>query len=178
MTLSPRIRAENLHVLMSRLISIVGDDDVYRHTFYQPDPLFSDILATSWGKLRSDRWLQECGEGRHRLTPIGWGRCLEATGKLDDGAPTEDATTTERLQRVAAKAKAAVKAVNYERDVTMDLREFATVANVPPGWLFNVIGTTLLLLRFKYPLRHWELPWIVEGRLFRIPAVFGHPVNG
>jgi hypothetical protein len=177
MTLSPQARADNLQLLMTKLISIVGDDDVSKHVFQQGDRQFTDILATSWGKLRKDHWLQDLGDGRHKLTPIGWGRCLEATGKLEGGAPTEDLATTERLKRVAATAKAAVKAVNYERDVNMDFGEFVAAARVPPGWLFNAIGTTLLLLRFKYPLRHWELPWIVEGRLFRIPAVFGHPVS-
>jgi hypothetical protein len=169
-TLSPEILIENRRLLMGRLVDVVGDDRVDQHTFNPEDARFQDILATSWGHLRINRYTARPNGPNDRycrLTEIGWSRSIEETGRL------EDPEVTRRCGRLAATLKGYVEAVEYRDDQNVEFDQLVADSQLPPGWLENAITGQLLTLKFKHPVRYWEVRWIVRGSLLRVPAVFG-----
>lgn len=146
MTISYDDQIANRRMLMSRLVTTIGDDDVYAHTFNPDSVAFRDILATSWAHMRINRYPTTAkgpNERCCRLTEIGWSRSIEETGGL------EDPELTRRCGVLAATFKGYVEANQYADDQNVELEQVAMDSGLPRGWLVNAITGQLLTLKFN-----------------------------
>jgi hypothetical protein len=159
MTLSERDRLANLEAALSLMMEEVGDKAIDVTLFDPKAATFGGIYQTTWKDLERRRWVEGHRE-KYRLTGRGWIRALQRLGTQ----------FVERLRRLAGTLKYYVKGRN--NDEVVALSEVARDANLPEGWVFNVIEVNLLD-KLSRKFRASGATWSEKGRLVLIPCDFG-----
>jgi hypothetical protein len=130
-------------------------------------PQFQPILATTWKALEDASYVLLTTTWHFQLTPLGWIKALEATGKLCDDRMKKDlglisASLKDRLERTEGPARVGTD-------------EIVNETGLPQYWVVNVIHSHLI----AHCLRKKDADW-AEGdgmeSLIEVPIDFGHPL--
>jgi hypothetical protein len=133
---------------------------------YQKDlPQFQPILATTWKALADDCYVRLTTIWHFKLTPQGWVKALEVTGKLCD----------EQMKNDLGKLSAALKD-HLERtkgSALVGTHEIVTETGLPHYWVVNAIHSHLIEHCLKMKDADWAPDDEMES-LIEVPIDFGH----
>jgi hypothetical protein len=164
MTISVEKRKAAMERVLVRLAEMFWDAP--RGQFGDADLVGTSPLETTIAEMIGQGYVEETmfesNPQPYLLTQSGWYAALHIAGKLDS-----DEFDTRRGQLCAA-LKDAVKGRRDE--AILDCREVARQANLPEGWVLNVLeGQTLYVV--DMPKRRYWLRF-EDGFVF-VPATFG-----
>ena len=166
MTISTQARRRDFLRTLDAMVAAVGDRAVVHVFFTSGQTPVETTLPTTWDELLQRGMVSDqsglSGPGKYELTPQGWadGLLTLPPADLDD-----------RCGRLAAAIKLLVK--SRDRDESTVLKELATSAGLPDGWVWNAVQGGLLDRRF--PGRGFRLRGFEDGIVchLRVPRAFG-----
>lgn len=149
-------------------LRIIGDhcgNAAIGELYEKDSPHFRPILATTWKALADDHDLSLPTIWHFQLTPSGWIKTLEATGKLCDHQMKKD------LGSLCTALKA-----RLERTVEPALvgtHEIVSETGLPFYWVVNAINSHLI----KHCLHRKDADWAPDDEMesvIEVPIDFGH----
>ena len=149
MTHSNEKRLQNCKDALEIMLRVLGDDAVGETVFNPEDKEFENIIPTTWTELCDDKWVEKTEAPRHyRLTGIGWLQALRITDQF------REKEFGERLSGTFASMKSYVK--DRKEPAVVKRGELAKRADVPEGWLINVIDSRLIEEVHGRKGPHWD----------------------
>ncbi len=133
---------------------------------YEKDsPHYQPILTTTWKALADDDYVRFTTIWHFQITPSGWIKTLEATGKLCDEQMKRDlgtisAALKERLERTRGPA-------------LVGTDEIVSETGLPRYWVVNAIRSHLI----KHCQNRKDADWAPDDKmesLIEVPIDFGH----
>src|ERR1700683_3078185 len=95
---------------------------------YEKDgPKFQPILATTWKALADDHYVRLTTSWHFQITPSGWIKALEPTGKLCDGETKKD------LGKICAALKGRLE--RTKGPALVGTHEIVSEKNLPHYWV-------------------------------------------
>jgi hypothetical protein len=135
---------------------------------YEKDlPQFQPILCTTWKALKDASYVRLTTIWHFQLTPFGWIKAIETTGKLCDDKMKKDlglisASLKDRVERTRGPA-------------LVGAHEIVNETGLPYYWVVNVIHSHLI----AHCLRRKDADWAEGDRmesLIEVSIDFGHPL--
>lgn len=130
-------------------------------------PQFQPIICTTWKALEDRSYVRLATMWHFQLTPRGWIKVLEATGKLRDDKMRED------LGQVSRRLKDRLE--RTQGPALVATHEIVDQTGLSHCWVVNVIQSHLI----AHCLRKKDADW-AEGdnmqSLIEVPIDFGHPI--
>jgi hypothetical protein len=161
MTISAEARRKQEEELIAKLTNLLGDEVLIGMLFHESS--FPDILNTTWYSLYNRGILdhsKERGTDGFYLTPRGWLIGLDLTGRINESE------FLDRVGRLCAAVKKHVK--DRREDALVYARDLEAEANLPFGWLANMISANVIEERFGRTGPHWA-----KGLFIQIPVDVG-----
>jgi hypothetical protein len=164
MSLSNEERKDQIRRLLIQLVDAVGDDKYFLEVMVEPsEDAYAHFVTTTWTQLAAKGYLHDEG-GAYELTPRGWLKGMELSGRLAS-APIRDRATA-----LAKALKASVKGRENHYDELVDDHAIAAETGIPIGWIENALYSNLLNAVFP----HSDLTVRNDGRCtFYVPPSFG-----
>lgn len=169
MSLSDARRIEAKAAVLAALAELLGDRAIFETHFKIAHEAFKDIPVTTWRELLDEGLVESkntLGEQRVSLTPYGWLRGIELSGRI------ENAETRDRCVRLIRGLKKVVKGRSSTMDRLARLDGLATEIGVPWGWVYNALKADLLSVVF--PHDSWDARLDLRSPAYiRVSPTFG-----
>jgi len=165
MSLSNKQRLDNADLALSKFLK-AADGKWFIHAFFNgEDPVFSDILSTTWDELRRRHYIAPALVNSFVLTGYGWRIALEKADKKKE--------FTEQLGRLCASLKKRID--GRTQQAFTNVEDLARETGLDDYFIRNVIDSDLI--------RHWlnrhSAKWAdprSPGNLIIVPIGFGHTI--
>ena len=164
MSLSKAERHENIQDTLRIALSYLGDNAISGKWLDASDPVFGNVLPTTWKHLADTRHAVEHRTSTslsYELTGLGWRRALEVSGEI------QKPEFKERLGKLCAAFKDTLK--DRQNQAYPILRGFAEHTGIPEQFIFNVVESRIIEYCFKQHGVAWQTP----GAVIRIPIDVG-----
>jgi hypothetical protein len=136
--------------------------------YTKDQPHFQPILDNTWEALADDGYICVVSNWHFKLTPSGWIKALEATGKFCDEQMKRD------LGILSARLKRRVK--GRKKPAVVGTDEIVKETRLQHYWVVNAISSHLLELCLKRTGADWA-PDDENQTLIEVPRGFGHPLE-
>lgn len=164
MSLSKDERLENIQDTLRIALSYLGDNAISGKWLDASDPVFRNVLPTTWKHLTDTGYATERHTRTSRsyeLTGPGWRKALEVSGEL------QKPEFKERLGELCAAFKDSLQ--GRQNQAFPILRGFAAHTGIPEQFIFNVVESGIIEHCFKQR----GVTWQTRGVVIRIPIDVG-----
>jgi hypothetical protein len=171
MTISREQRRAYVEQALKLLLKNLGGNAIDYVTIDPIEGQFAELPPTTWKELKELQFVRRDSVREptvYRLTGEGWIEALAASGQYD----SED--LVRRLGGLSAYLKGTVK--GRQTAAAIPLRGVAAATGNDEDWIFNVVESNLLEVKFGRRGAHWHPDH--RGRMIVVPITFGvEPVD-
>jgi len=165
MSLSEKQRLDNVDLALSLFLK-AADGKWFIHAFFNgEDPIFSDILSTTWDELQRRHYIATALRDSFVFTEYGWRIALEKANKKSE--------FNEQLGRLCASLKKQVDGRTQQAATTVE--DLARDTGLSDYFIRNVIDSDLIGHWLNRHGAKWADPRF-RGKLIVVPIGFGHTI--